>query len=188
MTMVALSLASNLALAQSKTDPARGAAKAAACTACHGSPSAPPLPNTPYLAGQQAEFLVLQIFLLREGLRNVPEMKDLFKGWTDPDLENVSAFFAAQPPPASSGKRDPKLHARGAAIAQSMGCGTCHLQSYAGQRQVPRLANQREDYLASTMKAYRDNKRAGADTQMNGIMYKVPDADIHALAHFLAHQ
>ncbi len=181
-------LASSMVLAQSKIDPARGAPKAAACAGCHGSPTSPPLPNMPYLAGQQAEFLVLQMFLFREGLRNVPEMKGLFNGWADRDLEEVAAFFAAQPPPAPSGKRDSKLHARGAAISRGMGCGSCHLQDYAGQRQVPRLANQREDYLATSMKAFRDNKRTGADTNMNGIMYKVPDADIDALAHYFAHQ
>jgi cytochrome c553 len=38
------------------------------------------------------------------------------------------------------------------------------------------------------MKAYRDNKRTGADTSMNGILYKMADGDIEALAHFLAHQ
>ena len=171
-----------------KRDPAHGAAKAAPCAACHGSPSAAPLPGMPLLAGQQGEFLVLQMFLMREGLRNVPEMKGLLNGWTDADLENVGAFFAAQPPPAGGAKRDPKLHARGAAISQGMGCGSCHLQKYVGQRQVPRLANQREDYLASSMKAYRDNKRSGADTNMNGIMYKVSDSDIQALAHYFAHQ
>jgi cytochrome c553 len=69
-----------------------------------------------------------------------------------------------------------------------MGCGSCHLQDFRGQKQIPRVANQREDYLAATMKAYRDNKRTGADTSMNGILYKVPDGDIEALAHFLAHQ
>jgi cytochrome c553 len=38
------------------------------------------------------------------------------------------------------------------------------------------------------MKAYRDNKRVGTDTSMNGILYQVPDSDIQALAHYLAHQ
>jgi len=176
------------ALAQKKIDPALGAAKAAACGACHGAAGTPALPGTPFLAGQQAEFLVVQMFFLREGLRDVPQMKGLFNGWTDRDLEQVGAYLENQSPPASLGKRDAQLHARGAAISKGMGCGSCHLQNYAGQRQVPRLSNQREDYLAASMKAFRDNKRPGADTQMNGIMYKVSDADIHALAHYLAHQ
>jgi cytochrome c553 len=38
------------------------------------------------------------------------------------------------------------------------------------------------------MKAYRDNQRTGADTSMNGILYRLPDGDIQALAHYLAHQ
>jgi cytochrome c553 len=69
-----------------------------------------------------------------------------------------------------------------------MACGSCHLGDYSGQRQVPRLAGQREDYLVASMKAYRDNKRVGTDTSMNGILYQVPDSDIQALAHYLAHQ
>lgn len=176
------------ALAQGKPDPARGAEKAAPCAACHGSPQNPPLAGMPALAGQQAEFLVLQMFFMREGLRDVPEMKGLLAGWSDRDLEQAAAFFAAQTPPAHAAKRDPKLHARGAAVSQAMGCGSCHMSNYAGQRQVPRLADQREDYLVSSMKAYRDNKRVGSDTNMNGIMYNVSDGDIAALAHYFAHR
>ena len=162
------------------------AQKAAVCAACHGSASTPALPGMPLLAGQQSEFLVLQMFLMREGLRAVPEMKGMLNGWSDSDLENVAAFFAKQPPPGENRKRDEKLHARGASIARATGCGSCHLPDYSGQRQVPRLAGQREDYLASAMKAYRDNKRVGADTNMNGIMGGVSDADIAALAHYFA--
>ena len=69
-----------------------------------------------------------------------------------------------------------------------MGCGSCHLPDYRGQQQVPRLANQPEDYLVAAMKAYRDNKRTGTDTSMNAVLYRVSDSDIQALAHFLAHQ
>jgi cytochrome c553 len=51
---------------------------------------------------------------------------------------------------------------------------------------MPRLAGQREDYLRSTLVAYRDGTRGGADTTMNDIMQGVSDDDIRALAHFLA--
>ena len=53
---------------------------------------------------------------------------------------------------------------------------------------VPRIAFQREDFLARTLREYRDNIRVGADTQMNGAMHGVTDAQIAALAHFLAHR
>ena len=61
------------------------------------------------------------------------------------------------------------------------------MSDYRGQQHVPRIANQREDYLVLALKAYRDNKRSGSDTSMNAVLYQVSDADIQALAHYLAH-
>src|SRR5262245_45315609 len=189
VVFLALALGTSHGLAQSGIDPARGKAKAAACEACHGTQERPALPGTPWLAGQLEDFIGTQMFLFREELRLAPAMNGVLKGFSDYDLVDVAAYFGRQKPVrASSDQPDPKLHARGAELSKSMGCGTCHMQDFRGQKQIPRVANQREDYLAATMKAYRDNKRTGADTSMNGILYKVSDADIDALAHFLAHQ
>jgi len=182
-----LMLAASSVCAQSKADPNRGAAKAIACAACHGTPERPPLAGMPTLAGQQEQFLVLQMFLMREGLRDVPQMAGTLKDFSDRDLDDVAAYYASQKPPRGEGGGNPKLRASGAARAKGMACGSCHLGDYSGQRQVPRIAGQREDYLASTMKAYRDNKRVGTDTSMNGLLYQVSDGDIEALAHYLAH-
>ena len=184
----AIALAAGTVQAQTKANPARGAAKAAPCAACHGSPQRPPLAGMPSLAGQQEQFLVLQMFLMREGLRDVPQMAGTLKDFSDRDLDEVAAYFSLQKPARGESSGKPKLHARGAALARGMACGSCHLGDYTGQRQVPRLANQREDYLAATMKAYRDNKRIGTDTSMNSVLYQVPDGDIDALAHYFAHQ
>lgn len=183
-----IALAAGTALAQTSADPSRGKARAAACEACHGAPDRPPLASTPPLAGQQEEFLALQMFLFREGLREVPQMSGMLNGFSDWDLIDVAAYFSRQTAPRKSGKPDPQLQTRGAALAKAMGCGSCHFPDYRGQKQVPRLTGLPEDYLAATMKAYRDNKRTGTDTNMNGILYQVPDSDIRALAHYLAHQ
>jgi cytochrome c553 len=53
---------------------------------------------------------------------------------------------------------------------------------------MPRLTHQHEAFLAHTMAEYRDGKRVGIDTQMNGAVQGLLDADIAALAHYLAHQ
>ena len=172
----------------SKEDATRGAAKAAPCASCHGTPERAPLANTPSLAGQQQEFLVLQMFLLREGLRDVPQMAGMLKGVTDRELTDMAAYFARQKPfDGPRGKVDPKRLARGAELAKSLGCGSCHMSDYRGQQQVPRLTNQGEAYLATAMKDYRDNRRTGTDTSMNAVLYQVADGDIQALAHYLAH-
>jgi cytochrome c553 len=183
-----IALATAAALPQSGGDAARGQAKAEACGQCHGSPERLPLAGMPYLAGQSAPFLELQLILMREGLRDVPQMAAFLKGLTDRDISDIAAHFARQVLPPNTAKRDPALHARGAELAQAMICGNCHGEDFRGQKHVPRLAGQREDYLAASLQAYRNNQRTGIDTSMNDMMYRVPDRDIEALAHFLAHQ
>lgn len=182
-----LVLAAAAAGAQSRGDPMKGEAKAKACAACHGEAGRAPLPLTPWLDGQLAEVTVLQLVLIREGLREVPQMTGLLDKLTDYDFFDIGAYYARLAPPRAPGGGDAARMARGAALAKEMGCGSCHLGDYSGQKQVPRIANQREDYLAAALKAYRDNRRAGPDTSMNSAMHKVADADIAALAHFLAH-
>jgi cytochrome c553 len=171
-----------------KGDPRKGAAKAQTCLACHGSAKSAALPGMPALFGQQPEFLVLQMFFIRERLRNVPQMEGMLKGVTDAELTDMAAYFASGEPPRFSGKPDAKLRDRGAELSKKLGCGSCHMPDYSGQRQVPRLTGQREDYLATALKDYRDNKRTGSDTSMNAVLYQVTDSDIAALAHYLAHQ
>jgi|SRR6185295_6109905 cytochrome c553 len=184
----ALGLASGAAYSQSRGDPARGGARVAACDACHGAAGRPSLPGTPTLAGQQEEYLVLQLILLREGLRDVPQMAGVLKGWQDRDLQDVAAHYGARQPLRGGEKRDPQLFERGAGLAKSKGCTSCHGDKLDGQQHVPRLAGQREDYLAASLTAYRDGKRTGVDTSMNAAVYGATDAEIRALAHFLAHQ
>jgi cytochrome c553 len=184
-----LVLAAGAAFAQSnKGDPARGAEKAKVCTACHGTAEREPLPMTPWLSGQLDEVIVLQLVLIREGLREVPQMANLLDKVTDPDFFDIAAYYARQTPAHSTSKPDPEKQARGATLAEQMGCNSCHMSDYSGQKQVPRIANQREDYLVAALKAYRDNKRVPPDTSMLGIMGGKSDADIEALAHFISHQ
>lgn len=183
-----IALAAASATACAAGDARRGQAKAEPCAACHGTPQRPPLAGMPALAGQTAEFTELQLIMMREGLREVPQMAALMKGLTDGDISDIAAYYARQMPPKISAKRDAVRYARGAALAKAMICGNCHGEDFRGRKHLPRLAGQREDYLIASLRAYRENKRTGIDTSMNELMYRVPESDIEALAHFLAHQ
>jgi cytochrome c553 len=55
-----------------------------------------------------------------------------------------------------------------------------------GDQQVPRIAKQRVDYLIGSLKSYRDNTRTGADTSMSAMIFGLSDADLEALAHYVA--
>jgi cytochrome c553 len=170
-------------------DARRGAALAAhACVNCHGSDGRSQERDIPSLAGQQAEFITLQLILFREGIRRVDAMNAFTAGMPDKDIEDLAAYFASLPPgpPDDRRPRNPDLFAAGQAAAGPRHCAVCHLPDYRGRNQVPRVAGQREEFLVSALTAYRDGRRAGADTQMNGAVARISDADITALAHFLS--
>jgi cytochrome c553 len=168
-------------------DAARGRAKSESCTACHGSNGFSEMEKTPSLAGQPEPFLNLQLFLFREKLRDVPAMQAAVQDMTDVDAADLSAFYAALPPPQlATTPSDAALIARGTELAQRLRCGSCHLPDYAGREQIPRLSGQREDYMLHAMIEYRDNRRMAADTNMTAVLHGLSDADLAALAHTVA--
>jgi cytochrome c553 len=113
-------------------------------------------------------------------------MEPFVKGVADSEIIALAQHYSKLPPEPTPESVDPALAARGAALAKGMHCGSCHLPDYAGREQMPRIAGQRIDYMIETLIAYREGKRYGVDTSMNGVMYGVSDQDIRALAHFAA--
>lgn len=186
----ALLWAATLSSAVQARDPARGAAIAAQrCVACHGADGRSIAAEIPMLAGQQREFVTLQLILFREGIRPVPAMQAATDKLSDEDVEALAAHYAGLPARAAERTpRDAALAARGQAVSATRNCGVCHLPDYAGRAQVPRLTRQHEAFLARTLAEYRDGRRVGIDTQMNGAVQGLSDADLAALAHYLAHR
>lgn len=158
----------------------------ALCTNCHGPGGNSVAPAIPSIAGQPGSFLENQLVLIREGLRVVPPMEPVMRGLSDAQIVQLSKHFAAQPVTLPVGPAKPELVARGAELSRRALCGTCHLPDYHGQQQVPRLAGQQEEYLAVTMKMYRDAPAPGRDTQMSNVLRGLADADLQALAHYFA--
>jgi cytochrome c553 len=158
----------------------------AQCMSCHGEGGNSVTEGMPSLAGQPQFFLLNQLFLMREGVRQIEAMMPFVKDLTDSDMEALAKYFSKLEPRRSEEAVDPKLVKRGAELSASLRCGSCHLPDLRGQDQMPRLAKQRIDYMIEALKAFRDNKRSGADTLMSATVYGVSDADLEALAHYAA--
>lgn len=157
-----------------------------ACAGCHGEGGNSTTQGIPSLAGQPRVFTETQLILFREGVRPQEPMSTLMRGVSDKEIVAMAAYYAAAKPAPAHAPRDEQLFRRGAGIAKRMQCASCHLSDFRGREQMPRLAGQREEYLNTTMVAYRDNRRTGSDTMMSGVLYGVSDADIKALSHFLS--
>lgn len=126
--------------------------------------------------------------MIREGLREVPEMTGILKDVSDRQIQDLSVLLSQQTLQTPKiPVRDPSKFARGEELSKKSLCGTCHMPHYQGQNQVPRLAGQREDYLLKTMIAMRDGKASGRDTMMSGVLNGFSDQQISALAHFFSY-
>ena len=69
---------------------------------------------------------------------------------------------------------------RGAAVSS-------HNPDFSGKDQVPRLANQREEYLLKALREFRSGKRLGYGGAMADVLAGLKDADLIDVAHYLSH-
>jgi cytochrome c553 len=148
--------------------------RAAPCLACHGERGQSETENTPSLGAQQAPYALIQLFMFREKLRDFEPMNEMAKALNDDDLRAFSEFIGKLPkpaPPADAG--DPARLQRAQALVQQHRCNSCHNTDFSGKDNVPRIADQREDYLAKTMREYKDNSRHGYDGTMAEVLQPV---------------
>jgi cytochrome c553 len=163
------------------------AERAAPCLACHGEKGVSKTPDIPSLGGQPAPYLLIQLYLFREKQRAVDIMNEMTKGFSDDDLRNFSDFIAKLPaPPPSSDTGEAARMQRASALITAQRCNSCHGLDLAGRDNIPRIADQREDYLAKTLREYKSNTRHGYDGVMAEVLTPITDAQIADLAYYIA--
>lgn len=174
------------------TQPAQGSYAqryAAVCASCHGTNGRSDMAGTPVLAGQHSFYAITQLFLFREGRRDNPAMSVVAKTMKDEDLRGFSEFIATLPPlPAAppAAPPDAARMARGQALAQTHRCVICHGADLSGGQQVPRIAQQREDYLQLTLHGFRTGKRPGYTQAMTEALSGISPEDLDTLAYYVA--
>jgi cytochrome c553 len=161
----------------------------AACLACHGEGGRSTQALIPSLAGQPSFYAITQLFLFREGRRSNAAMTAIAKGMSDDDMRAFSELIEKLPPPEptpANANVDGQRMRKGATLALQHRCASCHGDDYAGGKQVARLANQREDYLAQTLKEFHAGKRLGYTSAMNESLAGIAPAALADLAYYLA--
>ena len=158
------------------------------CLNCHAPTGTAHTALTPYLGGQPAFFVLTQLFLFRGERRDSAPMIQIMKGVSDGDMQLLSDAVAKLPPPAPPAKpRDKTRFDRGRALAKEHRCTICHNPDFSGKDQVPRLANQREEYLLKALRDFKSGKRLGYGGAMAGELTGLSDADLVDLAHYATH-
>ncbi|MCY4325244.1 MAG: cytochrome c [Betaproteobacteria bacterium] len=80
-------------------DPDIGATIVSACVACHGEGGGKPILNYPIIAGQHEDYLLRSLIAYQNGSRSNQVMSAQVTALSREDLENMAAYFAAQPSP-----------------------------------------------------------------------------------------
>ena len=157
------------------------------CVACHGENGQSQNPDVPSLGAQQAFYVTVQLLLFRERMRVADPMNDMAKGLSDDDLRSFADVIAKLPAPhpLDAPADDARIERARALVAQNR-CNICHTASFAGQDNVPRIADQREDYLVKALRGYKDNSRHGYDATMAEVMQPITDDQILDLAYYIA--
>ncbi len=149
-TTLALAFASVVLPATAETI----AERAAGCFACHGDRGQSETENTPSLGGQQAPYALIQLFMFREKLRTFEPMNEMAKPLTRRRPARLFRFHR-HPAEAGAAGRCRRSRADGSAGRRWRSrylCNNCHKPDFSGSENVPRIANQREDYLAKTLR------------------------------------
>ncbi len=143
------------------------------CASCHGPRGNSVSPAFPKLAGQQKDYLEVQLKAFRDRTRGDPMAQAYMWGMTaqlsDDMIANLATYYAQQRP-APGKAPDPKLAQAGQAIFEqgiaSAGvpaCQTCHGQRAEGNAVIPRLADQHPEYLVKQLVSFKTKTRAEAN-------------------------
>ena len=136
------------------------------CSACHGADGNSPSPANPNLAGQQADYIALQLAHFKTGIRNNAVMTGMSATLTPEDMRSLGAYFAQQKPKGSSAKDAAlaaaglKLFRGGDAAGGVPACAACHAPDGAGiPSRYPRLGGQYADYTLAQLRAFKAGER-----------------------------
>ncbi|WP_203075373.1 c-type cytochrome [Falsiroseomonas ponticola] len=179
---------------------AGGQGQQGACFSCHGFDGAGQQAALfPALAGQSAEYLLLQLDRYASGARRNEVMSPIAAAMTPEQRRDVSVYYAAQPVKAAEAsplgnvmllQRGGVLSAAGGADVGVQACQNCHGPAGIGiQPLYPRLAGQPAEYLAARLRAWREGEAPaeGASHQaMAAIAKRLSDDDINAVSLYFA--
>lgn len=198
---IALSILATLSTpAIAAGDAEAGKTKAIICSACHGVDGNSMIDMYPKIAGQQETYLKKQLHDLRQAAhtggkegRNEPLMSPMAAGLSDQDIEDLSAFYAAQSLTVTEVKDVPalgeQLYKGGDTVRGITACIACHGPNGKGSEAAgfPAIAGQHANYIKIQLTKFHDSTR---NNDLNGMMQdvakKLTSEDIEALSKYVA--
>ncbi len=164
----------------------------ARCSTCHGPTGQSSNAEFPKLAGQNADYLIRQMFNFKSRARKSNEMEKEMSGLSGNDIEELANYFSLQqlvPTP----RQDKALSEAGRSFYMSgdsdrgiSACAVCHGPKARGGKLLPRLAGQHAKYLELQLRHFSEHSRTTDQTLMHSVASKMTDDEIWAVSYFLS--
>jgi cytochrome c553 len=140
------------------------------CSSCHGFDGRSVSPTFPRLAGQQKDYLEVQLKAFRDKTRADPHAHTYMWGMaahlSDDTISGIAAYYAAKPPAegtpgnAADMAAGKKIYEEGIEARNVPVCKACHGEHGEGNGAFPRLASQHQEYLEEQLGHFASNARA----------------------------
>jgi cytochrome c553 len=122
----------------------------------------------------------------KEGRRSNPVMSPFAANLTRDQMIALGNYFAAQKPAPIAFEADAKRVAEGRKVSDAALCPMCHLGSFVGQNEIPRVAGQWPQYVKQQLEDFRARRRTNDAGNMTSVTKNLSDEDIENLAHYIA--
>jgi cytochrome c553 len=164
------------------------------CAKCHGPEGVASLPTYPHLAGQQADYLALQLMSFRDHSRSDPlaekYMWEIARRLSDAQIQGLANLLGAKtaapgvPGDAAEMAAGRSIYLEGINRKGIPPCVMCHGPNGEGFGAFPRLAHQQREYLANQLRIFKSG-RGRSDTPMSAVAPNLSEAEIQSVAAYL---
>ncbi|GAA3922959.1 c-type cytochrome [Litoribacillus peritrichatus] len=166
-----------------------GEARSGLCGRCHGSDGNSKRNFIPNLASQNAKYLINQFEQFANGTRKNYVMSQLAGSLSLEDRVNLAVFYSNQTAKPFVGRKPREMKQTDIDLGQAefqAKCQMCHGEEAQGWDQLPRLASQPANYLATTLKKFKSDHRDRNQTPMSAIAKQLSDDQIDNIAMYLS--
>lgn len=174
--------------------------------ACHGPDGNSLVAAWPKLAGQLPLYIEKQLHDFKTGRRKNDQMSPMAQPLSDQDIEDLAAFFSAQPVSQGASANQDRLAAGKKLYFEGKGrpevvpaCTGCHGPAGGGKADwaatmtlppttlAPAIGSQHAAYVAAQLQAYRTKTRDNDLAHvMRDVAGRLTDDDISAVAEYVA--
>jgi cytochrome c553 len=163
------------------------------CSMCHGVTGESTSPTFPKLAGQQKEYLKLQLTDFKGHARSDETGTQYMWGFThltDTQIGELADYFSSQSPmkadAGASNERGELIFHKGLPESGVIQCNSCHGPDGQGNGQFPRLAGQHANYLIRQIKVFQLTEQRPRGALMKQVTHSLSEADAVAVANYIA--